>query len=101
MATQLVEEKGGAATALSGQQALAPEVSALQFRYFDGLAWYTTWDSEEAGRLPRALEVTLEFAPSKSRPGPALRVAVSGSVNQVRSVILIPIADPLPAEFLE
>ena len=101
MATQQVEEKGGAATSLSVKQVLAPEVSFLQFRFFDGLAWYTTWDSDEAGRLPRALEVTLGFAPSNSRPGPALRVAVSGSPNQVRTVILIPIADPLPEEFVQ
>lgn len=99
LASQLVEEKGGVSTALSTQLPLAPEVASLQFRYFDGLAWFETWDSEEAGRLPRAVEVTLGFAPSKIRPGLALSVSVSGSVNQVRSVVLIPIADPLPEEF--
>jgi type II secretory pathway component PulJ len=99
LASQLVEEKGGVSTSLSAQLPLAPEVEFVQFRYFDGLAWFETWDSEEAGRLPRAVEITLGFAPSKTRPGPALSVSVSGSVNQVRSVVLIPIADPLPEEF--
>jgi hypothetical protein len=95
----LVEEKGGVSTALSAQLPLAPEVASVQFRYFDGLTWFETWDSEQAGRLPRAVEITLGFAPSRHRPGPALSVSVSGSVNQVRSVVLIPIADPLPEEF--
>jgi len=94
-----IEEQGGQSTALSTSQVLAPEVNLLQFRYFDGLAWYTTWDSEQAGRLPRAVEVTLGFAPAAST-GPALNVPVSASADQVRSVILLPIADPFPEEFL-
>lgn len=100
LATLMVEEKGGAATTLAAQQVLAPEVSYLQFRYFDGAAWYTSWDSESSGRLPRAIEVTLGFAPPKNKPGPLFRVTVSQSANQFRTVILIPIADPLPEEFV-
>lgn len=100
LATLMLEEKGGAATGVSGQQVLAPEVSSLQFRFFDGAAWYTTWDSESAGRLPRALEVTIGFAPPKVVPGPLFRVAVNQSANQFRTVILLPIADPLPEEFV-
>lgn len=101
MATQMIEEKGGSATSLSGAQALSPEVSSLLFRYFDGKTWYPAWDSEDAGRLPRAIEITLTFAPPKVRPGPALNVAVSASANQFRTVVLIPIADPLPEEFVQ
>jgi type II secretory pathway component PulJ len=99
MATQLVEEKGAAPTSLSLPQALAPEVAMVQFRFFDGVTWFTVWDSEEAGRLPRAVEVIITFAPSQAKLGPALRVNVSQSTNTFRSVVLIPISDPLPAEF--
>ena len=101
MAVQQVEEKGGAAASMSAQQALSPEVNYLHFRFFDGRAWYPTWDSEEAARLPRAVEVTIGFAPPQTHVGPALRVAVSGSTNQFRTVVLIPIADPLPEEFVQ
>ncbi|MBS0204724.1 MAG: hypothetical protein JSS49_17605 [Planctomycetes bacterium] len=101
LAVQQVEEKGGTAATMSGQQALSPEVNYLEFRYFDGRAWYTTWDSEESARLPRAVEVIIGFAPSHTRLGPALRVAVSGSTNRFRTVVLIPIADPLPEEFVQ
>jgi hypothetical protein len=99
LATLLAEDKGAAPTALSNMLPLAPEVSILQFRYFDGLAWYTTWDSVQAGRLPRAIEITIGFAPL-TQSGALLRVATSSSANQVRSVVLIPVADPLPAEFV-
>jgi type II secretory pathway pseudopilin PulG len=99
MATQLVEEKGSAPTSLSLPQALAPEVASVQFRFFDGVSWFTVWDSEEAGRLPRAVEVVITFAPSQAKLGPALRTNVSQSTNTFRSVVLIPISEPLPAEF--
>lgn len=100
LASLQVENQGGNELSLSASQVLAPEVIQLQFRYFDGLAWYPTWDSEQAGRLPRALEVTIVFTPATSTSGPALRVPVSSSVDTVRSVILLPIADPFPEEFL-
>lgn len=99
LATQLSEDKGASPTSLSLPQSLAPEVANVQFRFFDGVTWYTVWDSEEAGRLPRAVEVTITFMPPQTKVGPALRVAVSQSTNTFRSVVLIPVSDPLPAEF--
>lgn len=36
---------------------LAPEVSMLQFRYFDGFQWVEEWDSEAMGCLPMAVDV--------------------------------------------
>ena len=99
LATLMLEDNGGAAAAIAAQQVLAPEVSYLQFSYFDGAAWYASWDSESSGRLPRAIAVTIGFAPPKNKPGPLFRVTVSQSANQFRTVVLIPIADPLPEEF--
>lgn len=98
MATLMVEEKGAAPTSLSLPQALAPEVANVQFRFFDGVAWFTVWDSEESGRLPRAVEIVITFGPSQAKLGPALRTNVSQSTNTFRSVVLIPISDPLPEE---
>ena len=40
---------------------LAPEVTGLQFRYFDGAGWVDSWDSALSGALPRAVEATLEI----------------------------------------
>lgn len=38
---------------------IAPEVIALEFRYFDGLDWQTEWDSTVSQRLPNAVEITI------------------------------------------
>ena len=97
---QAIEEKGGDALTASRSQSLAPEVAALAFRYFDGTAWYTVWDSLENGYLPRAVEVSIGFAPPATRGGPATNVAASSSVNQFRTVILVPVADPFPPELV-
>lgn len=40
---------------------LAPEISTVQFRYFDGAEWVMQWDSAIQERLPSAVEVTLTF----------------------------------------
>lgn len=97
---QTVEENGGGAALTSKSQVLAPEVSALAFRYFDGTAWYEVWDSSEAGYLPRAVEVSIAFTPPKNEGGPLSNVVVSSSADQFRTVILVPVADPLPPELV-
>ena len=38
-----------------------PEVIWLEFRYFDGSAWTSSWDSRSAGRLPVAVEMRFEL----------------------------------------
>lgn len=97
---QSVEEQGGQATQASRSQALAPEVAAISFRYFDGVAWYEQWDSQESGYLPRAIEVIIGFKPPESSGGPLNNVVVSSSVNQYRTLIIVPVADPLPPELV-
>ena len=101
LASLLAEEKGAMPASLSLRQALAPEVNYLHFRFVDGFAWYPAWNSVESGRLPRAVEVTLGFVPAQSHNGTTLRVGVSASANTVRTVIMIPVADPFPKEMLK
>ena len=38
---------------------LSPEVSAIAFRYHDGTEWVDSWDSDEMGSLPVAVEITI------------------------------------------
>ena len=43
---------------------LCDHVLALNFQYFDGTSWWTTWDSTQQGNtLPTAVEVTLQLQP--------------------------------------
>lgn len=39
-----------------------PEIVAVAFRYFDGSAWYSSWDSASDGGLPVAVDVSFWFA---------------------------------------
>ena len=41
---------------------IAPEVTAVEFRYYDGTEWLEEWDSQEQGSLPTAVEITLWIA---------------------------------------
>lgn len=100
MAVEVVESTGSAATQVSAGQILAPEVSLLNFRYFDGMAWLESWDSDASGRVPRAVEIMIAFQPAK-RKSPLFGNALSHSMDSFRTVILIPISDPYPPEFVQ
>ena len=99
MAVEMVEAKGSSATQISSVQMLAPEVAAFRIRYFDGRIWSTAWDSEKSGRIPRAVEVSIAFLPPRRKPA-LFNAGVSRSMDSFRTVILIPVSDPYPKEFL-
>lgn len=48
---------------------LAPEVQALEFRYFDGESFYESWNTEERGALPLAVEVMIQVRTSDKERG--------------------------------
>lgn len=64
-----------AENALSDSQLLAPEVVGLQFRYFDGMAWLSEWNSVELGGFPTAVEVTIVLESQQAaKPGRAAQI---------------------------
>jgi len=58
------------------------------------------WDSVSFGRLPRAIEMQIRFAPPSSGQATWLNQAVNRSTETARVVISVPAADPLPEEML-
>lgn len=76
---------------------LAPEIAGIQFRYFNGLAWMTEWDTVALGMLPRAVEVTIVFEPPPSR-GLMTNATVAPGSEIYRTVIPVPASDPIVAE---
>jgi uncharacterized membrane protein YgcG len=38
---------------------MAGEVAAIEFRYFDGLEWFTEWNSQDMNGLPMAVEMAI------------------------------------------
>lgn len=87
----------GGGTSMGSTQLLAPEISSIQFRYFNGLNWETEWDSVTNEGLPRAVEVTIVFDPPPAT-GRLLASSVSASSTQYRRVIAIPTSDPIMTE---
>jgi hypothetical protein len=53
------EQTGNTALLDSGQVLLAPEVTAIEFSYFDGTAAVAAWDMRELETLPPAVEVRI------------------------------------------
>lgn len=62
--TRYAADSAGLDESLAGGELLAPEVNYLEFRYFDGLDWYTDWDSDAMGGLPVAIEITIGLDPT-------------------------------------
>lgn len=85
-------------------QVLAPEVTSLQFRYFDGVDWLDSWDSSTEERLPNAVEVTIAFR-SLVQSQADYDIFTNGVASEVdqkpfRFVIALPLA-PAPMTELQ
>jgi prepilin-type N-terminal cleavage/methylation domain-containing protein len=77
---------------------LAPEVTEIFFRYFDGTNWVETWDSQATGALPRAIEVTFGFwNPPRRNDERARKSLDDGTVTYTSHLFHIPISLPASA----
>lgn len=67
----------------------APEVTYLEFRYFDGTEWLTEWSSEEMGGLPKAVEIVIVITSQrKGNQANALRTSlVTGQQTNGREYV--------------
>jgi hypothetical protein len=80
------------------EKLLSAEVTALEFRYFDGTEWLTEWNSDDRGGLPMAVEIAVAFAAEAKSAGAATR---AGSLAQYpadavyRLVVSLPAAEPI------
>ncbi len=72
-----------------GLEPIAPEVTAVEFRYYDGTEWLETWDSQEEDGFPLAVEITLMIARKQHKPGlfASLGAESSTSSEELESVI--------------
>jgi len=78
---------------------IAPEVIALEFRYFDGSAWRTEWDTDTEGGLPQAVEIALLLEPrdeqERATAGPLTEQMNGLPGNLYRLVVRLPASDPV------
>ncbi len=83
-------------------QLLAPEITRMQFQYFNGFEWFTEWDSEAQGGLPVAVEISIAIRRADADPnsislGMMPTFTADGSTDQeifYRMIVQIPVAEP-------
>ena len=52
----------GTAVATEAGSLVAPEVIALEFQYFDGANWQTSWDTTQGNGLPQLIKISLALS---------------------------------------
>ena len=105
--TKWAAETGNVAGMDSATELIAHEITALEFRYTDGLEWLEEWDSSLYG-LPLAVEITIELqmdyaldgSNSANRNGSGTATTSSSSARQLlsgdhvyRLTVALPTAD--------
>ncbi len=95
---------GNASAAVDDRWTVVPEVVSVQFRYFDGVGWTSSWNSLQRNSLPVAVEVRIGLAdprtPDQTVPEPVedpldevadpVSTSVSTPVTQLRMVVDLP-----------
>jgi len=80
---------------------LAKEVSRLAFRYYDGINWQETWDSNALNEMPKAVEITLTLR-NQEAAGDAFSAEEEDPYAMPetthRMVVPIPVAEPFVTE---
>lgn len=86
------------------EQLVAPEVVGVEFRYFDGTQWLTSWDSIEQNRLPSAIEIIVavqpggeQFANSPVTAAASSTGAAAQAPLMFRQLVRLPAARSCPA----
>ena len=86
---------------LNASVLLAKEVSVLTFRYYDGVNWQESWDSNALNELPIAVEITLRLRnPEEAADALAEEEDDLYAVPETthRMVVPIPVAEPFVTE---
>lgn len=91
---------GGSTDEGTQEQVLAPEATALEFRYFDGTEWLTSWSSSDRGAVPVAIEIMLTLRAAEAAPVGSTLLLASPSVPQeqtYRLMVHLPAGEPSTA----
>ena len=80
---------------------LAPEITAIEFSYWDGLNWELEWSSDEYGELPLAVQVRIYMTdPNASAEAISAAAMVPGSegMRAFSHIVRLPLARPIEEE---
>lgn len=93
---QTADKTGNVGSLLAQTQMLAPEVSRIAFRYYDGSVWSMQWDSANYGGLPRAVEVNIELTFQDQTTGQGrYKKTIKEPPRTYRAVVFLPISKPM------
>ncbi len=101
LALSMADQQSNVATMAAQTEILAPEVSSLQFRYYDGFAWRSDWDSNVLGGLPKAIDVEMVLQPLSGIAHSGLRGATSVGPTSYRLVIALPLGKPIESSTIQ
>jgi hypothetical protein len=101
-ATALFAADSGGAAVNQFASLLAPEVTWIEFNYFDGLEFWTEWDATDRGGLPVAVEVRIWLRPPTDGDEEAVTPSVGGAGpgqfdEMYKVVVHLPAAEPTSA----
>jgi hypothetical protein len=82
----------------SQAKVIAPEVTMINFRYFDGTQWLNSWDASFLQALPAAIEVTITVrAADPNNPTAPSDPSAAVTLRQYRHVVAVStMAQPMP-----
>jgi hypothetical protein len=83
---------------------LAPEVTSIQFQYFDGYAWWPEWDSEQMQGLPVAVEIAIVVTPRNAASNARTTINANATAAEgivYRLLVHLPLGEPLTDESSE
>lgn len=92
LAMSLADQNSNMNAMASMAQSMAPEVTAIQFRYFDGFNWRNDWDSSVFSGLPLTVEITIELAPLLQRGEGKI---VDAMPTRITSIVSLPMGQPI------
>jgi type II secretory pathway pseudopilin PulG len=104
MTMNFADAESDLVTLVQSTNLLAPEVTFLQFRYFDGVDWLEDWDSDALGGLPKSIEIIIGFDPldaettNTQQPKSPFADRTAAKSETYRLVVALPLAQPYIAE---
>ena len=88
------EQSGSSGILDEGAVLVAPEVTQIQFRYYDGSQLVDTWDMKELQKLPLAIEISIWLRSARAATANA-DYSSADSMNGARTyrqVVYLPMA---------
>jgi hypothetical protein len=91
LALAMADAQSSTALMQSCTEIVAPEVTAIQFLYFDGFRWRSDWDSSVMVGMPKAIDIKLYLSPIPGR---------GGTPEMYNLTIALPIAKPVDTSLI-